>query len=192
MVDFWEIVGRLVTDGALRTTLFNAISTGSYPLDTRGYRIVIPSDHYDGIRTIVGPKLHGPVSLMALGEILYLLADQRLRVGVTALSTVISNSGAATTGRSAAFYTALGAMVFDDTVRTGFEGDDFTYFPGVTGDEKNTIVSLAVAAGPLQNAASELCRDGWNPDCFVKFRFYTDHTHPLANTPYTGSAPALL
>jgi hypothetical protein len=183
MVDLWEVLGRFVTNDSFRQSLY-AIPVGYYPLDPSGAALIIPADRYNTARHMVTLVItDGPVSLMTVGELLLMLSSQKFRVLADDLVAAIKSSNVSTAGRSKLFYTAVGAMILDDSLRNIFynKGFDAVQFGSLSQPERDDLTTLADPASPVGAKANVACALFWLPRCHDKFNFYTNHVHPLAN-----------
>lgn len=195
MVDFWEVLGRLVTNDTLRNDIYKRFSTGDYAIDGAEHGFVIPRDHYNVAREEVAKVIsERPVSLMTLGELLFALSQDVVRDLIVKMANVIKTSAISVAGRSALFYTGLGAMIIDDTVRNAFDNNQFDaiQFKALSLAERTDLAALAKPSGALKSLANEMCGRSWDPDCSAKFNFYDHHTHPALNAPQPAGTPRLL
>ena len=190
MTDCWEILGRLAGDAAFQKTVFSATFNPPYSIGANG-RAAIPKKDYDSARTTLRNAgfTDRPISLMALGEILYALAFSSFRKAMAALALAIQNTRIKTVNRDFNFYVALGAMIVDDTLRGELLGvSPYTQFDtfGFKGVVQADRADLAKLGDPNKSptvvaAADQLCTILWAPDCFEKYEFWNNHTHPVAN-----------
>jgi hypothetical protein len=196
MTDFWEVLGRLVTNGDFRTTLFGAFSPGSYPIDLTHLTASIPKAQYGSAADIIAKKTFAdrPVSVMAIGELLYSMSYQRFRDFVEQLSQAITASRVPTSNRTPLFYMGLGDLIVDAQTAQFFHAGQFdqAHYTALTNPERGDLQTLADPAGSLAKISSSLCAFLWTVKCFVKQFAYDGHTHPIANIPPTIDMPRFL
>jgi hypothetical protein len=196
MTDFWEVLGRLVTNDGFRTALFGAFSTGNYPIDLTRLTVSIPKDQYGSAADVIAQTAFAdrPVSVMAIGELLYSMSFQQFRDFVAQLAEAVTASGVTTMGRTPLFYTGLGGIIVDAQTAQFFHAGQFVqaHYTALTGPERNDLQTLADPAGAVAAISKPLCAFLWLPKCFVKQFVYDGHTHPVANVPPTNNMPRFL
>jgi hypothetical protein len=179
MIDAWEIVGRLATDRAFATTVFGAKYTTPYQ-STPNNRAVIPGPDYDALRKQVRTKIAGPVSLMALGELLVAMRLPGVKDSLDKLAAAIDATGVKTAGRSPMFYAALGASLVDMNLRTQIPGN-FGNFGFNLGADEADATKIITDPG-VQKLGQDFCKTCWSEGCLMKTIFWPAHVHPFEFT----------
>jgi len=178
MTDAWEIVGRLLTDVAFETAVFGAAYSGPYPMNASN-RVSIPETDYKALKAAVSTKVKGPISLMALGEILVAMRLPNFRSALDTLAKAIAAAGANTTGQEPIFYQALGATLVDmqllAQIPNKFQNFGFD-LGGAQPDATKIVTDNHVIA-----AAQPFCNSCWAKGCLMKTIFWSDHIHPVEN-----------
>jgi hypothetical protein len=192
MIDFWKMMGFLVTNDNFRADLF------SIPLRTytmmANQRARIPGDpaaspasggnDYALIRGLVQPYLTGmPLSLMALGEMLVSLTHQDFRADATNVARLIGGLGLSAPDDDN-FYIALGAMILDSNLTPKLLAGDWEPwgFGAVTANDRdrlNRILNPAVSPA-IPNAVHDFCVNLWGHECNDNLIEWPAHTHPVA------------
>src|ERR1035438_8703373 len=174
MTDSWEILGRLAADATFRGKVLNTTFNPPYSVGANG-RAAIPKGDYDNARKIVMQTIKDrPVSLMALGEMLYALASDAFRQALSTLVTEIQKTGLNTADRDSNFYIALGAIIVDDQLRAELLGQapydkfgDFGFNAVLPADRADVVklgdpnVNLAVRSE--ERRVGKECRSRWSP-----------------------------
>jgi hypothetical protein len=185
MVDFWEVFGRIVTNKKLRKELCKTcpdidFKTTTFPNFTN-VGLNIDKKHYDNARTIVSCYVtDGPVSMMALGELLMALSSKEFRKRAEELATAIVECGVNTNGASRLFYVALGCMLLDENIRNAFANGFFDRYQygALGGLERDALATLANAAD-VSSTATQACYLFWGTACGDFQTFYRGHLHPI-------------
>ncbi len=193
MLDLWEVFGRLASDKTFFDNLCAACSSKYYPLAKdvgwlSGKALNIPEKAYQKLHKALAPVVTGPVSLMALGELLMVFSSPKFRSLAAKLVREIEKTHVNTSNRTKLFYTALGCMVLDDTVRSDFANRVYdrngfgALTEGVGGlpGEQDDLASLADPEKKVMIKANDLCRLFWHQGCCDQLNFYTGHVHILA------------
>jgi len=194
MIDYWEVLGRLATDDALRAQLYRDFPVGEYPYDGNGCGIQIPWAALLRAREVIRPVMKTrPLSVMGLGEVLMSISTNVFRTRFQLVIDEIDASDIETSGRSHWFYAALGLMLVDNNIMTAFSngGDVFAeaQFGELSGDEADDLQNLALD-GKLVALAADLCYVYWSQGCYDKYMQWelditqTYHVHPVATKPY--------
>lgn len=189
MIDFWELMGRMLTDQNFLNAVLGYRATPAFTpavANPMNQRIAIPQADYDNMRTIVcgarAPMQGKPVSLMALGEILYVLTKPNFASRARAACAALNGLLAPQVTQQAPFYQALGAMTLDGSLRAEMaDGGRFAQngFGNVDqADQTNLSNYLRTGSGGEQ-AITALCGAGWQNDCNDKMLFWANHTHPI-------------
>src|SRR5580658_4726389 len=176
MVDFWEVVGRLTANGpgdAFFTRVFGAFSRGSYQIDTAGRAIIPPAplprgggdaaagkDHYGILSGIINPVfVDHPISLMAVGETLYMISFQTNYNNLSNLGGIVKGLRQTATP-SNQYYQALGAMIIDSQLLAKLQGGTANFkaanFGQLSASEYADLTTIANNAG-FQTAAGTFC-----------------------------------
>jgi len=176
MIDAWEIVGRLVTDAAFETAVFAINYATPYAVNLSN-RAQIPKPDFDALRAVVATRLTGPISLMALGEILVAMRAPNFKATLDQLAAAIANTGVNTGGRTPMFYTALGATMVDSKLRAVIAGNFPAYGFKLDGDAPDAAKIITDAGvGPKADA---FCASCWSKGCNLKTVFWDAHIHPV-------------
>jgi hypothetical protein len=194
MLDFWEALGRMATSSDCCTAVYAAVKTndpGGYPTaafnPAAGAKfpnigLQIPSADYTAMRSAVMKYTDGPISMMALGELIMIVADSRFRALNNTLIKAIAASGAKTGPFSKLYYSALGCMLLDSKIRMAFAGDganfDLNGYSSLTSPERASLTQLALDAsvGP---DADQVCALYWGVSCADLQTYYDGHLHPV-------------
>ena|ERR1700733_13793164 len=181
MIDAWEIIGRLLTDADFETAVFGGVYSGPYPMNTSN-RVSIPKTDYDALQAAVSSKVKGPMSLMALGEILVAMRVPNFRNVLAALAKAIAATGVNTAGRDPVFYQALGASMVDMQLLAQIPNrfQKFGFNLGAAQPDATTIVTDSAVTA----AAQPFCDACWERGCSLKTIFWPAHVHPVEN-PFT-------
>ena len=191
MTDFWEILGRAVTDDAFRTALFaGPYNPAMYKPVPGKSREIIPKTDYDKVTSIIrgatATKYRPPLSLFALGEILHDMSVPGFNTQVKNLAQAIKDSGVPIHPVDANFHMALGAMIVDAQLQVHLVAGnwDADGFSAVQPADRATLQTLfdESAHHPVVKAAADLCGIEWGIECFVKAFFWppSGHGHPVA------------
>lgn len=183
MIDLWMTIGRALTNETVLNALLTALPPQDYLIDVyfRGFRFS-PAD-YDRARDAIRSGLSAagivpyPVSLMALGELLYTSSTidehKTLRKAQHLMqSENIGNS------RDPLFYTALGASMVDPAVRQLFASGRFqdVMFDALNPADRALLTKIA-SASQFHHLSGEFEDSKWTPDCDLRLVFYGDHCH---------------
>ena len=198
MIDTWEIVGLLVTNHSFLKDFFaTKVSAPDWSkLDTT-MRWAIPLEDYEAMRQTVERYYDGPVSLMALGELIVARAYPKFEARLTALADAVPHvaGGAKLSKRDPYFYVGLGAMSLDGVLRNDLRGTDSAHpqfdtagFSRVKVTDRALLVKIFDQGNTANPAADGVCDpDGsWNPDCYAKTLAWEDHMHPLSGVAPTA------
>ena len=183
MVDFWMTIGRALSNETVLETLLEALPPKDYPIHVPLRGFVFAKEDYDRARSAVVGGLKAanlpayPVSLMALGELLYTSSSANEHTNLREAVKMMKAHGIGD-GQEPLFYTALGALMVDPAVRRMFEDGMFeeAMFGGLKEADKTTLGK--VAADPEFHLVSNAFEDLWVLDCFVRSAFYSGHVHP--------------
>lgn len=186
MLDLWEYVGRLVTDQLVCNSYLNTQFQNHYAVNgVPQYHPNINDADYDAMRGLFfaaqGGAPQRPVSLMALGEMLWALTDARFPPAVRQLFTDTQNAAAANNialaGRTPDFYTGLGATTIDPQLRAPGPLDT-AGFVNLKGADRTDVLTLANAVDPSMDA---FCNSSpWQKDCSARAIQWGGHLHPVA------------
>lgn len=199
MTDFWEMLGRLVADPNFRTALYafpprNYVVTNSLaniPANFMSLGTATPNDDYDMLRGIVQaqPSMNDkPLSVTALGVMLYGLSLPEFRTRATAVGAAIVASGVALPPvANCGFYTALGAVVVDGNLCDQLVAGNWQRwgFNTLVADaDKPTMVNLMNVVTNLNVvlAAEHFCSYLWDGACdnkAVEWNGYQQYVTPL-------------
>jgi len=193
MIDFWKMMGFLVTNDNFRADLFG-IPLRTYTM-LSNQRARIPGDpaadpasggnDYALIRGLLQPYLPGvALSLMGMGEMLISLTHQSFRDDATTVAGLITDLGLGAPDDDN-FYIALGAMILDSNLTskllTGNAWNQWG-FGAVTADDRdklNGILNPNVSA-TIPNAVHNFCVNLWGHECNDNLIEWPAHTHPVA------------
>lgn len=172
MLDFWETVGRLLTNAALRNSLFtDAMLTAVNNPDPKGRGLLIPNAKYLQLGVLMaGVNRHQPMSVLAQGELLRVIPDAGFRKPINDLAALLPNLGMV----SEHFLATLGALTTDNQFRSKFQSflslaEAQKFFPGLVQTDFDTLKSVvaSTAPGSFSDLATKLCDGEWSPVCFV-------------------------
>jgi hypothetical protein len=131
MVDFWEIIGRVVTNDAFRAAMYSNFAGSAASPNPDGENIfscLFADEDYMAARTLVLTQM-GPVSLMALGE--WLVVSILRRKYKSDLDNVSAGAQELLHGyvsMNALFYQTLGAAIVDAKFLQAFnQGQEAQY-----------------------------------------------------------------
>ena len=191
MMDFWEMIGRMVTDKAFFTDLM-AFPMKTYHLGSN-QRASIPADPASGsahndyslLRQIVQPRMPDvPLSLMALGEMLWGLTNTMFRQKAEVVSVKIGKLNLPQP-QDHFFYVALGLMILDDDLRADLINDkwDQLGFRLVNPVDRTTLKSfMDINLNPdMVDTIRMFCHTLWPSECNDKLKEWTQHTHPVGD-----------
>ncbi len=212
MLDLWEIFGRLVTDDDFRGAVFNGNFSGTVAMpyqeknDTatppvRMRRMDIPPTDYMNLRYVVSLKVAKPISLMALGEVVYAMTQNGFIDDMNKLAATLQQKFAGQTppfdpsDKTPDFYRALGALVLDQNLLDLFVNsnggsspvfDTYGFGPLFGDDLQAVFEAFQPDAGEVGFSATYLgcqtvCDGSWVPDCNDIAVEWAGHTHPAAN-----------
>lgn len=195
MIDFWEMIGRMVMDQkflnallAFKKVQYTVGSDGraSIPNDPSTIGSAQQNDDYNLMRRLVRTYMpNKPVSLMALGEMLCALTIPAFRTKGQIAAAKIGKLGLPAP-KNDYFYVALGAMILDENLRSEL-ADSGNWsdwgFDGVDPEDKATLTSLLnVNQSPdAVDAVHTFCLTGWGHDCNDRLIEWIGHTHPVAS-----------
>jgi hypothetical protein len=193
MIDFWEMLGRMVTN----QNFLNALVGFKKVQYTVGsdQRALIPNDpstiggqlndDYYLMRQIVQQYMPGkPLSLMALGEMLYALTIPAFRVKGQIAYAKIAQMGIPAP-QNDYFYVALGAMILDDGLRSELvDNNNWNNwgFDSVAAPDRASLTGLLNVNqnADVVDAVHNFCLTGWDIDCNDRVIEWVGHTHPVA------------
>ncbi|MFN7923633.1 MAG: hypothetical protein U0Q16_26260 [Bryobacteraceae bacterium] len=189
MVDFWEIVGRVATDKPFRDAMYGNLATKTPLAGKHEFCCLFDDADYDAVRRLVVQQRRGPVSLMALGEWLYVAMLHPATRRVAEKVEILLRSQLDPVPSTQQFYQALGAALCDsefrESMRTGGQtsaGFDFTpgeaaAFEKILNDPQNTFAVLG----------DEFHELSWSQACFAMAIQWTANrvAHPLT-APLSG------
>ena len=186
MMDFWEIIGRAVTDYNFRTGLFWGPYQAPYAVNSSS-RAAIPKADYDtaiGAMRGAGMATRPPLSVFAVGEILHDISIAGFQNEVNNVATTIQNSGVGIHPQDVNFYVGLGAMIVDAPLQVQLQAGSFDAngFSNVQPADRATLQTLfdPNLHPEVIRASASLCARGWGTECFVKALFWPpNHTHPV-------------
>lgn len=185
MMDFWEIMGRAATITNFRNALFAGPYYPPYPVGGNS-RAAIPQGDYTTAVTAIrnAGMVNRPLSLMAVGEILYSMSVANFNNQVVALFNAIQASGVPINPVDDNFYVGLGVMTVDAPLRTILMNPATNWgdygLSGVQPADKATLQALFDPNLNVAQAADGVCLVRWGNECFVKLLFWpVNHTHPV-------------
>ncbi|MGA7241410.1 MAG: hypothetical protein WBY44_37350 [Bryobacteraceae bacterium] len=179
MVDFWEVLGRMLTNDNFRGRLYRAFpkptwyDTGQEAATLVNWGLKIPAGHYKKARNIVKDVVKdGPVSLQTLGEILMVLSSQHFRDNADQLAKAIQAT-VNTQGNSKLFYIGIGCMVLDGSVRVSFKNAIFddVQFGNLSGLEQDALATLA-GNTRVKELSYDACQEFWDIACLDEYNYY--------------------
>jgi hypothetical protein len=176
MIDAWEMVGRLLTDNAFETAVFGGVYSGPYPMNTCN-RVQIPQKDYDTLQAAARTKMQGPLSLMALGEVLVAMRVPNFRNALDGLARAITATGVNTAGRDPVFYQALGASMVDMRLLAQIP-NNFQNFGFNLGGAQPDATRIVTDNG-VTTAAKAFCGTCWARGCNLKTILWPEHVHPV-------------
>jgi len=179
MIDAWEIIGRVLTDADFRNTVLKCGSTKPYPVNATS-RADIPDDDYDRLRDAVGTKVKGPISLMALGEMLIAMRIPGLKEPLGKLAAAICNTGVNTTDRTPLFYAALGAAMVDQELLKQLPYDVKRFGFDLTQKDEDDLKNIITDQNVI-DAEDPFCMSCWSEGCNLKMLYWEGHLHPIEN-----------
>jgi hypothetical protein len=174
MIDFWEVIGRALTDEEFREAVLGANLNTKAP-DQEGYW-EIPEKDYETMLAVIRTRMDGPVSLMALGEIIVSLTYATFSVNLRKVAEQIHATNVRTKDRDAHFYVAMGAMVLDRLLRERLRHDRLNHtqfdtygFKHVSHDERRALLTIFSDQNRvLEERIFAFCEghgSPWVPDC---------------------------
>lgn len=192
MVDFWEVYGRMLADNTFRSGLMKVCPGQPYSIGTQvpslgNKGLMIDKQLYADARQVISSVVKGPVSLLAVGEVLMSASTDRFRASIEILAAAIQRT-VQTGGHSRLFYVGLGCMMLDGQVLADFSLGVFDdlQFDALSTGERNALRTLANTNSVVM-ASGDVCMLYWDIACFDKYAFYTssgaDHMHPIV-APY--------
>jgi hypothetical protein len=182
MIDFWEMMGRMVTDQNLLNILVN-LPIVNYQVG-QDHRAAIPPADYTALRGKVAPFMPAkPLSLMALGEMLFALTIPAFRTNAGVVATKLAALHLPQP-QNDKFYVALGAMIVDDRLRVELVDNGhwtkwgFDYVDPI--DRQTLSAALDLGQNPIPvKAIQNFCLTGWSHDCNDLVIEWAGHTHPV-------------
>jgi hypothetical protein len=126
MIDFWEVIGRALTDEEYREAILGA-NLSKQPYPERDGLLEIPKADYDTMLSIIRTRMDGPVSLMALGETIIALTYKGFPINLRKTAEAIRATHVRTQDRDALFYIALGASILDKVLRRKLQHDELNH-----------------------------------------------------------------
>jgi hypothetical protein len=216
MLDLWEIMGRLATDDQFRRAVFNSNFQPTYYQDVDAaknpnHRVKIPPEDYKNMRAVASLRVDGPISLMALGEILFAMTDARFKKAVSDLADTLAELFAKLdepldpSTRGTDFFQALGVLLIDLNLQQDFVDDPTSIhqfaLDALLGDDLDAVHQV-LSQLPSEGAPTprvflccqDLCQGSWVPDCNALLAEWDTqvapasgavlkHTHPVSNIP---------
>jgi hypothetical protein len=193
MIDFWEMVGRMVTNQAFLKDLIG-FKRVQYPVGGN-QRALIPADRstiggaqlnddYELMRTVVTNYMPGkPLSLIGLGTMLWALTIPSFRTkGQIAAAKIAQAQLPAPVNDS--FYVALGVIIVDDNMRIELIDNGNWAGWGFSSVDPADRASLAKILDVNDNpdtvsSVHNFCLTGWPVDCDARMFEWVGHTHPV-------------
>jgi|SRR5579875_2320063 len=131
MIDFWEILGRAVTDDVFRNALYDSFAAANpapNPNKKNKYACKYADTDYATARALVVAKM-GPVSLMALGEWFVLsMLHRNTRTTLNNIARIVQKNLNSYSSTNPVFYQTLGAGIVDAAFLDEFNlGNEATY-----------------------------------------------------------------
>ena len=194
MIDFWEMMGRLVTDSEFRDDLLNLPmkqyhllpnQRAEIPADVATVGTANVRDDYYLLRSIVRSHMPDkPLSLMALGELLCALTSQEFRDRASGVAEAIEVLGLDEPD-DPGFYVALGALILDpNLVRELIINNAWRKwgFGFVSRRDRRILTQmLNVNVNPeVANKVYQFCYVLWGSECNDSVIEWDAHTHPVA------------
>ncbi len=197
MIDLWEMMGRLVTDPEFRADLTSNFPSGTTYTPDAHWRIKIPAnyppnaqygDEYDRMRTLVHQYMPKPLSLMALGEMIWALTFDQFHTRLNDLGDAIGDyMEDHNLPDDNLFYIALGALILDQylPIELFSRGNWHRFgFAALGQRERKILADLANPQpgpqGEIAALANNLCVLLWDHECNDSAVEWPAHTHPVA------------
>lgn len=200
MTDFWEILGRMLTDAKVKDGILNAFPPGDLQMQlnkTGQGAIFNASDQsvgawtrsaaYAKLRNKTDPHLRmRRTSLMTLGELLRLMTlptgdTARIVNAINVLADRINQFLDKSQHPSSSFCTLLGAMVLDAQLRDQIKGDNAKNFIDDLGSAEIRTLNQLAFDDEFIRLSDAVCssKSGWDAGCNVRSIFYDQHVYPL-------------
>jgi hypothetical protein len=188
MIDFWNMMGLLVTDEEFRDSLF-ALPKTKYNIGSN-QRASIPADmnkqdDYATIRSIVQLFMpNKPLSLMALGEMLVALSSEKFRDRAVIVADKIDAMDLDLPDDTD-FLVVLGALVTDQGLvnyliqKRQWKKWGFGF---VSRHDRRLLARLLDknVNETVWNAVFQFCNTLWDHECNDNVVEWPEHTHPVA------------
>jgi hypothetical protein len=187
MIDLWEVIGRMLTDEEFREAVLGA-NVCKKELPDKDGCWDIPESAYNKMLSIVRTRMDGPISLMALGEMIVSQRFASFGENVRTAAVQIYETSIPTHGRDSNFYIALGAMALDEELRKRLQHEhpnhaqfDAYGFKRVSHDDRRALLKIFHKGDKaMEIAFNAVCHDPglWVPDCNDKMIYWKGHKHP--------------
>jgi hypothetical protein len=193
MIDFWEILGHVVTNDEFRKQMYEPfVHTKPKAVEGNAYACLFDPEDYSKAREIALQRVR-PVSMMALGEWLVLATLARgCRGRLDGVADVVQRLLDGYRSASPLFYRTLGISIVDPNFKGCFEGGgERAYgFDLDPVDRDRLAAVIGDPEGEFGAAAEHFKSGGWDQSC--KDMCFVWDDYPYAHNlekPLTGYPP---
>jgi len=182
MLDFWELLGRVATDGDFRDNMLKSNNGKPDQDQSCDCRVIFGANDYNGLRKVVTdthPEI--PVSLIALGEWMLIKTLSPLTNVLGDVAAAIKNAIGVPASKDRQFYQVLGLSMIDESFAGLFNGTNYGFT--LSGTDRTTIQTLNKDAA-FKAKRKVFHQLFWGTDCKAWMLPSTDinataHAHPL-------------
>jgi hypothetical protein len=168
MIDFWEILGRAVTDDGFRNKMYDAFAKTEpkpNPNERNKYACMFANVDYDSARELVVAKM-GPVSLMGLGEWLVVSAlHPKSRALLNNTAGIVQQILHGYNSTSPVFYQTLGASIVDSGFRDKFNAESESDYGFVLSSADRAALTPVVSDGAFGLECDKFHELAWDEAC---------------------------
>jgi hypothetical protein len=185
MIEVWEAMGRMLTDEEFREAILGAnVSKRAQP-DEYGSWAILEQD-YNTMLKAVRTRMDGPVSLMALGELIVALTYDNFGQSVRNLFHEICETHVRIDDCDPQFYVALGAIAIDPILRAKLLVEqenhaqfDANGFKRVCDADRRALLEIFRQGNNDMDAAIADFLVPWQIECYLRYCYFLGHKQPM-------------